>query len=299
MHLCNGFDVFRVLWRLHDDSKGSNYRACAIDDNAKPPRSRSCRALSVAQSTWQWDLSSCLVIISSFPTQVSHSVEAGLLAFLFCIFFGFWDMASQAGPNQWPPYPQVPHFRNDSDTLFDRMSRSSQGSGTSQSTLGLGIMNDSSREESSSASASSTPEHGKPCSGLAQRIERSLWQWSSSESFAARWLFEIISWTISAISMGAFIGILVVLKDKEVPDWPLNLVLSLLSRTAAGALILPVSEALGQLKWSWFQKNSQKMWDFEVFDDASRGPWGSALLLIRTRGRCVLPITSRLVIVSN
>ncbi|KAJ4359627.1 uncharacterized protein N0V89_000182 [Didymosphaeria variabile] len=29
------------------------------------------------------------------------------------------------------------------------------------------------------------------------------------------------------------------------------------------------------------------MWDFEIFDNASRGPWGSILLLIRTKGRAL------------
>jgi hypothetical protein len=59
-----------------------------------------------------------------------------------------------------------------------------------------------------------------------------------------------------------------------------------LSKVASAALLLPVSEALGQLKWSWFQGGkSQKMWDFEIFDNASRGPWGSLLLLVRTRGK--------------
>jgi hypothetical protein len=38
------------------------------------------------------------------------------------------------------------------------------------------------------------------------------------------------------------------------------------------------------LKWSWFQGRSKKMWDFELFDNASRGPWGSLMLLVRTKG---------------
>jgi hypothetical protein len=88
--------------------------------------------------------------------------------------------------------------------------------------------------------------------------------------------------------MGAIIGILIYLKDERLPKWPLGLTLnayiSLLSKIASAALLFPTSEALGQLKWSWFQSNSKKMWDFEIFDNASRGPWGSILLLIRTKG---------------
>ena len=37
-------------------------------------------------------------------------------------------------------------------------------------------------------------------------------------------------------------------------------------------------QGLGQLKWAWF-KSSKSLVDFSVFDKASRGPWGSVLLL--------------------
>jgi hypothetical protein len=121
---------------------------------------------------------------------------------------------------------------------------------------------------------------------IAAKFEKKLWKLNYSNNVFARWLLEIISWTVSALCMGAIITILLVLQDKKLPKWPVNLAINMLSRTASGALILPVSEALGQLKWNWFQKNkSQKMWDFEIFDNASRGPWGSMLLLIRTKGR--------------
>jgi hypothetical protein len=59
-----------------------------------------------------------------------------------------------------------------------------------------------------------------------------------------------------------------------------------LSKIASAALILPISEAIGQLKWVWFRgAESKDMIDFETFDKASRGAWGSFLLLFRTKGR--------------
>ncbi|KAL5389328.1 hypothetical protein PMIN02_007408 [Paraphaeosphaeria minitans] len=79
-------------------------------------------------------------------------------------------------------------------------------------------------------------------------------------------------------------------REQRIPKWPLGLTLnayiSVLAKIASASLLLPVSEAIGQLKWSWFHKGkSKKMWDFEIFDNASRGPWGSLLLLVRTKGR--------------
>ena len=93
--------------------------------------------------------------------------------------------------------------------------------------------------------------------------------------------------------MSAILAVLLVLRKNRIGRWPfddigltLNAYVSILSRISSAALLLPTSEALGQLKWSWFlQKESKRMWDFEIFDNASRGPWGSILLLIRTKGR--------------
>ncbi|KAF2678275.1 hypothetical protein K458DRAFT_317429 [Lentithecium fluviatile CBS 122367] len=122
---------------------------------------------------------------------------------------------------------------------------------------------------------------------ITQRLERKLAHLSASDNVLKRWMYELISWTISALSMGAIMGILLYLNNHSLTKWPSGLtVIAVLSKLASAALILPVSEALGQLKWIWFNgKKSKEIWDFEIFDKASRGAWGSAMLLFRTRGR--------------
>ncbi|KAF1829524.1 hypothetical protein BDW02DRAFT_509709 [Decorospora gaudefroyi] len=70
---------------------------------------------------------------------------------------------------------------------------------------------------------------------------------------------------------------------------------SLLGKVASAALIVPTSEALGQLKWNWFH-DSRAMCDFEIFDKASRGPWGAALLLFRTKGRSLAALGALLIV---
>ena len=130
---------------------------------------------------------------------------------------------------------------------------------------------------------------------FAQRIEEKLWRYSASGNILKRWLLEILSWLFSAICMAAVVGVLIYLQGDSLSRWTiqekthltLNAYISILSKMAGAALILPVSEALGQLKWSWFLEHSKQMWDFEIFDNASRGPWGSLLLLIRTKGRAL------------
>ena len=68
-----------------------------------------------------------------------------------------------------------------------------------------------------------------------------------------------------------------------------NAFISIFSGFAKSALLLPTAEALGQLKWSWFT-NKRRMLDFEVLDSASRGPWGSLMLLARTKGMQMLSV---------
>ena len=149
-------------------------------------------------------------------------------------------------------------------------------------------------------------EKSDPSANIAQRIEETLWRYSASGNVLKRWLLELVSWLFSAVCMAAVIGVLIGLQDKPLSEWKLadktgltlNTYISILSKMAGAALILPVSEALGQLKWSWFLEHSKQMWDFEIFDNASRGPWGSLLLLIRTKGRALAAVGALIMLCS-
>lgn len=160
---------------------------------------------------------------------------------------------------------------------------------------GLGIINGPPKPPSIEISAPAGEEDLEGSDNIAERIEKRLYQYSISGNILKRWLLEIISWVFSSVCMIAVIVVLVYFKDEPLHKWTLtdkthltlNAYISILSKMAGAALILPVSEALGQLKWSWFQQNSKQMWDFEIFDNASRGPWGSMLLLVRTKGKAL------------
>ncbi|KAK8009694.1 hypothetical protein PG989_000627 [Apiospora arundinis] len=47
------------------------------------------------------------------------------------------------------------------------------------------------------------------------------------------------------------------------------------------SLLVPVSSTIGQSKWSWIGKRSRKLEDIAAYDEASRGPWGSLVLLLK------------------
>lgn len=157
---------------------------------------------------------------------------------------------------------------------------------------GLGIVDESDRTDSQYG-LPRYPGEEKGKLNITERIENRLWQYSIHGNVFKRWLLETISWAISAICMIAIVATLLCLKDRPLNKWPLassgislNTFVATLSRISSAALLLPVSEALGQLKWNWFfEGQSKKMWDFEIFDNASRGPWGAFQLLLRTKGR--------------
>jgi len=150
-------------------------------------------------------------------------------------------------------------------------------------------------EHDARASCDSAPEEKTPLD-LVQRLERKLAEYNGSQNFIKRWLFEITSWLVSALCMGAVIIIYARIGGKEmVHSEQLLTLVSLFGKIASAALIIPTSEALGQLKWNWFQK-SNAMWDFEIFDKASRGPWGAALLLFRTKGRSLAALGALLIV---
>jgi hypothetical protein len=88
------------------------------------------------------------------------------------------------------------------------------------------------------------------------------------------------------------------LQDQPRVKWPLGLTfITILSKIASASLILPISEAIGQLKWSWFHgKESKDAFDFEIFDKASRGAWGSFLLLLRTKGKSLAALGALLTV---
>jgi hypothetical protein len=65
----------------------------------------------------------------------------------------------------------------------------------------------------------------------------------------------------------------------------LNAYIAVLSSIFKFAIAIPVESSLGQAKWNWFAQQPRPLEDFEHFDNASRGPYGAAVLLLRVRTR--------------
>lgn len=101
----------------------------------------------------------------------------------------------------------------------------------------------------------------------------------------ASWAWECSAVCIAIASFIAIIVILRVYENRLLSTWgvplTINAVVSILTTLFKGALALPIAEGISQLKWRWFSKRDRDLVDLELYDQASRGPWGSILLLVR------------------
>lgn len=100
------------------------------------------------------------------------------------------------------------------------------------------------------------------------------------------WWFEMLAMGFSLTCLIANIGFLRYLDEKPYQSWRIskvditpNAIISFLATLNKASMLLPVAEVLVQLKWLWFQARRRRVFDLQIFDDASRGPLGSLRLL--------------------
>jgi len=102
------------------------------------------------------------------------------------------------------------------------------------------------------------------------------------------WILEVLWCFVGLGSAAAIVAVLAQYDGQKAPEWPLgvslNTVLAFLASLAKAALLIPVTEGLGQLRWIWFTRKARRADDFELFDGATRGAFGSFRLLVSLKG---------------
>ncbi|TQN69467.1 hypothetical protein CSHISOI_06108 [Colletotrichum shisoi] len=132
-----------------------------------------------------------------------------------------------------------------------------------------------------------TPGRAETKSGLSYKesplVHTEEQPWSTS---LRGWVPELLWCVVSTASVAALAGVLSRFDGQPLPEWPLGLTLNtliaFLATLARAAFVIPVSESISQLKWLWYREE-RPLKDFQDFDSASRGPWGSIQLLKTTR----------------
>ncbi|ETS88147.1 hypothetical protein PFICI_01975 [Pestalotiopsis fici W106-1] len=114
-----------------------------------------------------------------------------------------------------------------------------------------------------------------------------------SRHFEDSWTSEIMAMSFSGLCLIAMVIVLREFDGRPVPELPdivnLNAIVSTLSAAAKSSLLYGVSAALGQAKWSWYYGPKKRLDDFEVLDEASKGPLGSVQMLL---GRTIFSVGS-------
>lgn len=109
------------------------------------------------------------------------------------------------------------------------------------------------------------------------------------------WWFEILAALFSLSCIAANTGFLLYLDQRPYQSWRIakvnvtpNAIISILATANKASLLLTVAQMLVQLKWLYFQGRGRRLFDLQVFDDASQGPLGSLRLLwdINLRVNC-------------
>lgn len=109
--------------------------------------------------------------------------------------------------------------------------------------------------------------------------------------YAWPWWWEMWACIGSVASFMAMTGLLCAFDGKAQPEWPygatLNSAVSWLSTITKGFLLVPWASCISQSIWISYMSKPQGLERLRIYDEASRGPWGSLELIWTLKARCV------------
>lgn len=140
------------------------------------------------------------------------------------------------------------------------------------------------RENSGRSIPVTPPKHN---SNPAQAKNESFWS-----KLNGWWWWEISAAFLSAVCMVLLLVLLLLTNGTPLEKWPLpiqpNSLIAVLTTLAKTTMLVPVAACLSQLKWRHYLRYTDKLQRLQVYDDASRGPWGSAMMILSLQKRAIL-----------
>ncbi|RDW64467.1 DUF3176 domain-containing protein [Aspergillus mulundensis] len=118
------------------------------------------------------------------------------------------------------------------------------------------------------------------------------------------WFYECLTMIFSLACFVAVICLLFFTDGKPKPNLArgltLNAIVSLLGTACKSSLLYVIGECVGQLKWIWYYKGAgkKKLGGIQLFDSASRGPLGSALVLAQHRCRSLVSLGALVIVLA-
>lgn len=124
------------------------------------------------------------------------------------------------------------------------------------------------------------------------RTRKSTEQSKGSKTASWWWWWEIGAAILSASSMFFIIVVLVKVQNTPLQDWThpiqLNSLIAILTTIGRTAMMVPIASCSSQLKWRHFDHRTQRLHELQLFDNATRGPWGAIKLLSGVHYRSLL-----------
>ncbi|KAL5356422.1 hypothetical protein BJX96DRAFT_186734 [Aspergillus floccosus] len=167
--------------------------------------------------------------------------------------------------------------------------RMSQGTGQASPTYELLDASAEDHDHNTDACPESRDPQGlkTPLSASSQEPEKA--EDGSQRSFESDWyVWEALGVGISGAILIVMVAILASYDDTPEPMcryMSLNSLISWLSTASKGCILFSISEALGQMKWTWFMQAARPIPDLRRFDTASRGFYGAIKLIWRLQAR--------------
>lgn len=101
------------------------------------------------------------------------------------------------------------------------------------------------------------------------------------------WWWEIGGALLSIICVGLVLVVLFEASDIALAAWPLwiqpNSLIAVFTTVGKSAMMVRIASCISQLKWRHFELRANRLSHLQVLDEASRGPWGSLMLLFDFR----------------
>jgi hypothetical protein len=119
------------------------------------------------------------------------------------------------------------------------------------------------------------------------------------------WTWQVASLILSIASLAATIVVLVSIdRNPRLANWSVssssklpttltstispNTLISVFAAISKAALLVAVADCIGQLKWIRFEQKPHLLKELDVYDEATRGPWGSLKLILMTKHTAIL-----------
>lgn len=97
--------------------------------------------------------------------------------------------------------------------------------------------------------------------------------------------------SLSIVSAALLVVLLHFANGKAMDSWGLplqpNTLIAILTTAMRSSIMLVAAACIGQLKWRHFTLLPRPLQHLQLYDDASRGPWGSVKLLCQLRTRAI------------